>query len=84
MTSLETLCINLGIQEHIPALSEWRDNLIREKATELQEAHRAAEANAAVVAEATGQSIAAKNAEITGLQAEIARLKSLVNSETPV
>jgi hypothetical protein len=33
---LEALCIQLGIPQHIPALSEFRDNLIRENASALQ------------------------------------------------
>jgi len=33
---LEALCITLGIVDHIPALSEWRDGFLREKAEEMQ------------------------------------------------
>jgi hypothetical protein len=31
MQQLEALCIQLGISEHIPALSELRDDLLRDK-----------------------------------------------------
>lgn len=33
---LETLCIQLGITQHIPALSEFRDALLRDNAAALQ------------------------------------------------
>ena len=33
---LEELCISLGIRDHIPALSGWRDDLFRNNAAALQ------------------------------------------------
>jgi len=41
---LEELCTSLGIAEHIPALSEWRDDLLRANAAALQAVHAESEA----------------------------------------
>ena len=49
---LEALCIELGITEHIPRLSEFRDDILRATAAQLQEA---------------ALEVAAKNAEIERL-----------------
>jgi hypothetical protein len=69
---LEALCIQLGIPEHIPALSEWRDDLIREKATEIQNVHIATEseksAALAELAEFHAEKIVEKDAEIYALK----------------
>lgn len=52
MTTLETLLNDLGIPEHIKPLSDWRDDLIRTHAAELQASITAknAERDAAVKA----------------------------------
>jgi hypothetical protein len=51
---LEALCIQLGITQHIPALSEFRDALLRENAAALQAlaAEKDAEKTAALAAQA--------------------------------
>lgn len=50
--TLESLLTDLGITQHMAALSDWRDNLIRAHAAELQAVHIAkdAELEAAVKA----------------------------------
>lgn len=52
MIALETLLTNLGITQHMAAFSDWRDDLIRAHAAELQAVHIAkdAEREAAVTA----------------------------------
>lgn len=51
---LESLCIQLGITQHIPALSTFRDDLIRDNAAALQSlaAEKDAEKAAALAAQA--------------------------------
>jgi hypothetical protein len=64
---LEALCIELGIPEHIPALSELRDELLRDTAAQLQEAALEVAAKTAEL-ETTQQALAAAQAELAALQ----------------
>jgi len=63
---LEDLCIELGIQEHIPRLSEFRDDILRATAAQLQEAAFEIAAKNAEL-ETTQQALAAAQAELAAL-----------------
>ena len=67
MEQLEALCIELGISEHIPALSELRDDLLRYTAAQLQESANALAAKTAEL-EATQQALATAQAQLAALQ----------------
>jgi hypothetical protein len=64
---LEALCIELGISEHIPALSEFRDKLLRATAAQLQEAALDVAAKTAELA-TTKEALNAAQAELAALQ----------------
>jgi hypothetical protein len=64
---LEALCIQLGISEHIPALSELRDELLRDTAAQLQASANELAAKTAEL-ETTQQALAAAQAELAALQ----------------
>jgi len=64
---LEALCIELGIPEHIPALSELRDELLRDTAAQLQESANELAAKTAEL-ETTQQALAAAQAQLATLQ----------------
>jgi len=57
---LEALCISLGIQQHIPALSEFRDELLQTTAAALQ----AKDAEIAAV----NETLAANQASLTDME----------------
>ena len=65
---LEALCIQLGIQQHIPALSEFRDELLRATAAELQAKDQSN-------LEAIAAAIEPLNAKITELEIYAAKVK---------
>lgn len=62
---LEPLCQQLGIAEHIPALSEWRDELLRAKAEEMQLAAIAAQEDKAAALAKKDEALAALQAPPT-------------------
>lgn len=59
---LEPLCQQLGIDEHIPTLSEWRDELLRAKAEEMQLAAISAQEDKAAALTKKDEEIAALKA----------------------
>lgn len=71
---LEELCIQLGIQQHISALSEFRDDLLRSTAAELQ-AKDVAKTEA--IAAAT-EPLTAKIAELEAYAAKVAQAESAI------
>lgn len=83
---LETLITSLGITEHMKALSDWRDDLLREKAAELQAltvdlGTNKDEALSALGAEHQA-AIDALRAEVSELQSQIATLLAPPNPAT--
>ncbi len=64
MKSLEELLTELGLADHMEALSNWRDDLLREKAEEIQTIHfEKDEAKSSALAELAGE----KEAQIAAL-----------------
>ena len=74
MQQLEALCIQLGIPEHIPALSELRDDLFRETAAQLQIAAQEIATKTAEL-ETVQQALAAAELEIATKTAELERVQ---------
>jgi hypothetical protein len=70
---LEPLLTSLGIAQFIPQLSEFRDNLLREKAAELKSL---TDAHTAEIADAQ----ATNATELTTVQTELAAKNSLIDS----
>lgn len=71
---LETLITQLGITEHMEALSDWRDALLIEKAEELQKVHADHAENVVSINESNGlalsAAIAEKNEAVATLRSE--------------
>lgn len=63
MKPLETLLTELGLTEHMEAISNWRDALLIEKAEELQQVHTDHAENVTSINEAHGTAMAALRSE---------------------
>lgn len=77
MPQLEELCISLGIRQHIPALSGWRDDLLRTTAASLQEKDATTAAALQDKDDTMAAALQEKNAAITATAAKLAHLDAI-------
>jgi len=77
---LEPLLTSLGIPQFIPQLSEFRDNLLREKAAELKELTDAHAEEITVLQDAHTAALSTNAAELERVKAELADRNALIES----
>jgi len=77
---LEPLLTSLGIAEFIPQLSEFRDNILREKAAELQTLAKDHADTITALEQSHADKIAEISATLSATQADLAAKNALIDS----